>query len=312
MNKIIAIFLTLTVSCWAAPKIIDESNDSSLPPIWQQASGKDSMRALKVAEIDALRKMAEKIYGFHIDGHGTVYDFMLENSAISNRVSAVVKGAAKTGKPVYSKDGAIYVEYSLTMRKVIEVIRKEIVKEDGKKFEVTEQQIMNQDRLVSSMGSGALPESEGLRKIRAKRAAELDAYSNMAARMMGIRIDSNTTVRDMALGNDKIQTSICAFLKGLKLNTIKYTAKGCEVEMQLKIREVIETIETIGRRYKKGWTHTTENIVNQNKETVDRIFKVTGVGAFRDDSGTTIRQGGLYSTEKTIIRRVTSKEVIAE
>ncbi|NQZ58673.1 MAG: LPP20 family lipoprotein, partial [Lentisphaeraceae bacterium] len=289
MKKIIAIFLMLTVSSWALPKITDESSDANLPPIWQEASGKDSMRALKVAEIDALRKMAEKVYGFHIDGHGSVYDFMLENAVINNSVSAVVKGASKTGKPVYSKDGAIYVEYSLVMRKVIEVIRKEIVKEAGKTFEVTEQQIMNQDRLVSAMGSGALPNSEGLRKIRAKRAAELDAYSNMAARMMGIRINSTSTVRDMALGNDQIQTSICAYLRGVKLNSIKYSSKGCEVEMQLKIREVIETIETIGRRYKKGWSTTTENIVNQNRETVDRIFKVTGVGAFRDDSGTSIR-----------------------
>ncbi|MBM3892601.1 MAG: hypothetical protein FJ388_26075 [Verrucomicrobia bacterium] len=62
----------------------------------------------RAAEVDALRKMAEKIYGVVIDSNTTVENFALKNDTIRQTVRGVVQGAEKAETTYYS-DGSCKV-----------------------------------------------------------------------------------------------------------------------------------------------------------------------------------------------------------
>lgn len=62
----------------------------------------------RAAEVDALRKMAEKIYGVVIDSNTTVENFALKNDTIRQTVTGVVQGAEKVDT-IYYSDGSCKV-----------------------------------------------------------------------------------------------------------------------------------------------------------------------------------------------------------
>ena len=292
----------------------------NLPPMWKQVSSAQRLQCVIVAKFDAYRALAERIYGFEIAAGTTIYDFMLESDRVKNCMKAVLKGAVEIKKPYYTDDGIVYIGYGVNYREIHEIIEKEI-KREGKLKKITiNYSRTNEDRLIEALGNGALPDSKGLKMIRAKRAAELDAFRKMAERFVGVKIDSRTTVRDMCLESDTIQGSVIAFLRGLKPMKVEYLDDdSCDVTMRLKVREVIETVEKITRFYGKGNQVTKETIRNANQSINDRTFSVTGHGAPREDSftpPTSINQAidpdKAYLEERTILRKIISKRIITE
>jgi hypothetical protein len=110
----------------------------------------------------------------------------------------------------------------------------------------------------------------------AKRAAELDAYRRLAARMLGIQIDSNTTVRDMALENDELVAGLSHVLKGAATTGIKFNKDdgSCEVTMAIKTADVLRTT----KRIVKG-----EKVTTTIKDSIEeKTFSETGRGAMRE------------------------------
>ena len=55
--------------------------------------GQRKLAAMRAAEVDAYRKLAEQVHGFNIDGRTTVADFVAQNDAIRAWVEALVRGA---------------------------------------------------------------------------------------------------------------------------------------------------------------------------------------------------------------------------
>ena len=55
--------------------------------------GQRKLAAMRAAEVDAYRKLAEQVHGFNIDGRTTVADFVARNDAIRAWVEALVRGA---------------------------------------------------------------------------------------------------------------------------------------------------------------------------------------------------------------------------
>lgn len=77
----------------------------------------------------------------------------------------------------------------------------------------------------------------------AKRAAELDAYRKLAQRIMDIRIDSQTTVRDACLESDEIVANLSQVLKGAEATAIRYLDDGsCEVEMKITKQDIVRAV----------------------------------------------------------------------
>ena len=309
--------LLLAVSAVAAHAQVPMPTDVTveLPGLWQAASGKAQVSALKVAQLDAQRSLAERIYGVRIDGATSVYDFVLASDKVESRLDAILMGASRTEAPVYTEDGIVYVVYGVKLRTIVEMLKMEAKRTNNTELSARlERLVYTEDTLVEARGNGALEGSPGLAKIRAKRAAELDAYRNMLARITGIHLTSETTTKDMCLENDKILAAVAAYMQGMKPSRINYMGKGiCEVEMQLKVREIIQTIETIVRRYDSDFKTTSEVIMNVNQDIMDHVFTVTGSGVGTSEPSTAEFTSSVTMSEQiTTLQTVISQAVVAE
>lgn len=138
--------------------------------------------------------------------------------------------------------------------------------------------------LAVSVAFGAISPHQ---KLMAKRAAELDAYRNMAERVMGLKLSSDTTVLDFVTESDDIATSMDHFIKGLRLDDKQiawYDDGTCEVAVEVTLSKVIKELKTSVDKYYKGgkWTeHTFDNI---NTYTKERVLTEYGSGAVRENT----------------------------
>ncbi len=246
---------------------------NNLPAPWKAVSPQTRLKALRVAQLDAYRALLERVYGFQLESGSTVYDYMLESDRIRNTVDHILKGHAEIEKPEFSDNSIVTVTYGIKLGEIVETIITE------KSFnKTTKSKILSQkNKLIEASGYGALPDSPGIKMLRAKRAAELDAFRLMAERFAGVKVNAQTTVADLCLKNDKIKAASVAYLKGLKPVAITYDEDyTCTVKLQLKVRETIKTIKKLVTTFADG---TTEKLSDTDISTNDKIFTVEGHGA---------------------------------
>lgn len=134
-------------------------------------------------------------------------------------------------------------------------------------------------------------------RLLAKRAAQADAYRNLAEQVKGLRISSQTLVRDFVAENDEIATSLRTFLRGAKMvGDPRYMADGsCEVTMEIPLLTVQTELTRIYQAHYKGSKYKINDF--QELHVTNKIEKVvaTGNGAPRpvgieiyDDEGRAI------------------------
>ncbi len=91
-------------------------------------------------------------------------------------------------------------------------------------------------------GLGTLPidqtSSPAQKQLMAIRAAKLDAYRNAVEQLYGIDIDSQTTVKNMALEKDFFQASVEGKLRGARFISVLPVEEGI-YEAQLEINVAI-------------------------------------------------------------------------
>ena len=279
---ILAVSGLLTPSASYAVVKPTEEDGPVLPEIWQKAGPREQLKATRAAELDADRLLAERIYGLQVDSETTVQDLAAGDDAIAGAVSATLVGSISTEKPEYLPDGRVQVVRAVKIREVIETLNRVI---KGKRLDdgsfvtssdnsKTEREV--KDKVIDVLGNAALPGSEGHQKIMAKRAAEMDAYRRLAGRMMGVKIDSTTTVRDFALEHDEILASLSQVLKAAKPTGIKYNKSdgSCEVTMEIKTQDIIRTLK------KNVVGNTTKTQIKDDIQ--EKTFSETGMGAMRD------------------------------
>lgn len=84
---------------------------------------------------------------------------------------------------------------------------------------------------------GSYPQyTAGQQKMMAMRAAQVDAYRNLAEQVQGFRVRGVTTVSAFALQNDTIHTYVDAFIRGARVVGINAIADGnyqANVELEL-------------------------------------------------------------------------------
>ena len=78
-----------TVGCFFTADGYGATPEASRP----LTPGQRKLAAMRAAEVDAYRKLAEQVHGFNIDGRTTVADFVAQNDAIRAWVEALVRGA---------------------------------------------------------------------------------------------------------------------------------------------------------------------------------------------------------------------------
>lgn len=282
-----------------------------------QSAEQAKLLARRAAQADAYRKLAEAVYGLQINSTTYVRDFVAESDEIRTEVDTMVKGV-RFGTPTFWDDGSCELPAEVTVAKVIETLRTahnrhyrgdSVTVED---IETIERRI--EKSVIEVIGMGAprvelppdlpygaeemLPppppgadsgpphvppiwrEIGPQARMMAIRAAEIDAKRQLAERIKGLRLTSNTIVRDFVAESDTITTELNAFLVGSQpvKRYLHHDELIAEVTVRVPTEQVITTIKRLHARHYEGDDirgHTVEDIV---KRVVKKDFEATGMG----------------------------------
>lgn len=124
---------------------------------------------------------------------------------------------------------------------------------------------------VFASGYGVAGENIPNRKKRlmARRAAQVDAYRNLAEILSGVRVSSETTIKDLEAHSDVIKTKLDAVIKGALIIKDIYQNEVAQVVIEVKMDGTL--IETISNKNNTG-TNTSFNLIPKVKEILSRIF----------------------------------------
>lgn len=92
--------------------------------------------------------------------------------------------------------------------------------------------------VVRVTGGGAPPEKGGMaqKRLMARRAAQADAYRQLAEVLNGVHVDSETSVKDFVTQSDTIRTSVSALVKGAMAVATRNMSDGSvEVDVETKM-----------------------------------------------------------------------------
>jgi len=122
----------------------------------------------------------------------------------------------------------------VSMTEWTKIIESKVAEQSGDKG------IINyEDGYVEAVGVGAPPErymGKPNARPMALRAAQVDAYRNLLEIVQGVRIDSNTVVRDFMTESDVIRASVEGLIKGSKVMNKEYLSDGTvEVTVRMNL-----------------------------------------------------------------------------
>ncbi len=282
---------------------------------YAQVDEQQKLLSRRSAEADCYRKLAETIKGLQINSQTYVRDFVTESDVIQAELDAFIRGV-RLGSARYFEDGMCEVDAEVTVSQVVEHLREihtrhyqggRIV---GTDFEKMEQGIAK--RVIKVTGSGApradLPPDLPLAveellspappaprsspypeiwrtvpaqgKLMAVQAARMDAQRKLLERIMGVRINSNTLVRDFVTQSDEIEAQASDMVIGCE-ETKRYYHHDeliVEVTMSVPTEQVMRTISEFQTRHRQGDRVTGEDVVRVQQKTERKTFSATGSG----------------------------------
>lgn len=240
--------------------------DPVIPALWKSVPARERLMAVRAAELDAKRRLLERIKGLRVNSETLVRDFVAESDVINTEARGLLVGSQVVGSPYYHHDELIVeVKVEVPVESVITTI-KSLHKRHYKGDRVTGMDIENITRTIRSQtfdavgmgvprpqafkmveqsaqvdypdwvtqtitaeGNGVPPSDKAgtpQGKLMAARAAELDAKRRLAENVMGFRIDSSTMVRDFATEYDEINTRLNTFIQGSYVKSTRYDSEG--------------------------------------------------------------------------------------
>jgi len=136
------------------------------------------------------------------------------------------------------------------------------------------------------LGAQALSKQrEAQNKLLAYRAARVDAIRKLAERIRGLNITAKTTVRDFVTESDVINTSLMAFLNGMReVDKPRYMPDGvCEVTLEITIADVSVALKQIYRAHYKGQNFKISDFDQMTVINKVKKLRETGSGAPREE-----------------------------
>ncbi|MBK5931656.1 hypothetical protein [Halochromatium salexigens] len=215
----------------------------------QGVAGNKKLMTINAAKVIAERAVVESVVGLKVRSRESVEDLIAQEVRVDAKTAAAIKGIEYTDI-VYDPDKDIArVEASIKLGRVSNIV--------GKNIDFGGQTIKRFGFATST------PAMAG--PLQALRAAELDAYKQLAKQIVGFEIDSNTSVRDYLLESDDVRARMMAAIYGAQLVDQRWDEDGnAYVKMRLRFGEV-------------------EDVLNQKLNYDDEMIEVEGVGAQVDD-----------------------------
>ncbi len=250
-----------------------------VPDIWRQVTPQARLMAMRAARVDAQRKLLERIKGLRLTSDTLVRDFITEYDEISTKASGLVIGASEVETYLDDYDLIAYVTMEVPVERVISQL-KELHTAHYKGRRVTSTDITQlkqriERRVISATGTGvpradfikqaqktanyeapdwitfpikvmgegtdpAIETAQG--RLKAIRAAEVDGLRKLAEQVYGLRVNSNTLVRDFVTEYDEISTQVDSMIAGATYGTPQVEMGVARVEVTLLGADVWQII----------------------------------------------------------------------
>lgn len=265
--------------------------------LWaQHEQSQQRAMASRAARMDAMRQLAEAIQGVKIDSTTTVKDFVTEKDEIKTALDAYLQGIQQVGEPIHNPDGTCEVTLSIRMEDLVFWLKNTWGEYGSDRIQSPEQfdqmSNFNSQAVFTATGSGAMkvvPNSQNFGnfwdrvtpqgKLMAQRAAQVDAYRNLAESIKGVRITSNTRVEDFVTVSDEIRASFNGFIRGAQVLGSKYHPDGyVEVTVQVDMNHLVSQLQGMCRKSYKG-SQFNPNTFNQMRQYTNLpVIKAVGTG----------------------------------
>lgn len=201
-------------------------------PAYADISARALLMTKRAAKVDALRNLAEKVYGLRIDSQTYVSNFILHSDVTKSRLSVAIQGAEEVDVR-YHDDGSVEVTVEIKLG-TVESILGQLIQYDQEVVEAvgygvvggnrhpppepSSQVYTNPTNMMSATGYGLAPTTPNLSQVERDlfgfRAAKNDALRNLAEKISGIRVQSETTVKDFVTQRDDVKIAVSTVLRG--------------------------------------------------------------------------------------------------
>lgn len=216
-------------------------------------AGNKKLMTVNAAKVIAERAIVESVIGIKVRSQERVEDLVAQEVTIDSKTAASIKGIEYTDVVYDPQKDIAQVEASIQLGRVSNIV--------GKNIDFGGRKIRRVGFATST------PAMAG--PLRALRAAEMDAYKQLAKIIIGFEMDSRTSVRDYILESDSVRAKMMAAIYGSELVGYRWDEGGdAYVTMRLRIGEVQDAL---GQRIKYD----------------NEVIEVEGVGAQHDDFNAT-------------------------
>ncbi len=260
----------------------------SVPAIWKTVGPQARLMAERAARVDGMRKLLEQIQGLRLTSDTLVRDFVTESDEISARAQGIVVGAVQVGKYLHTDELIVEVTMEVPVEKIVTKI-KELHSEYYHGNKVTTTDITNikktikremvgatgsgvpnprflsqaqaagvempqwMGRTIEATGQGTDPNMDTAQgKLKAARAATLDAMRKLAEEVNGLDISAGTLVRDFITQYDEITTQVNAVISGAVAGPATFSGGVATVTVSIPAAEIWSVINQhsliVGRR----------------------------------------------------------------
>ena len=167
----------------------------STPYAW---AGNKRLMSIMAAKVQASRSLVESIYGLKIRASESILDMIAANyqSVTEAKTEAFINNIQFTSISYDAQKDIARVEAKVQLPSIQNI--------DGEQMNL-------QNKIFKRVGYGTSTASSAS-AISALRAAEIDAYRELAKRLVGIKIESKTSVENFILKSDVIKTKLLATL----------------------------------------------------------------------------------------------------
>lgn len=225
-------------------------------------AGNKKLMTVNAAKVVAERAVAESVVGIKIRAQDKVENLVAMHMKIESKVFAAIKGINYSDIVYDSAKDIAKVTAEIQVSRVQNIVGGDI----------------NYGNMVIQRVGFATSTPSMAKPLQALRAAELDAYKQLAKQIIGFKIGSKSSVENYILQSDTIKAKVLAAIWGAELTGYRWDKDGdAYVTLRLK-------------------TGLVEDVMGQRIDYSGEVIEVEGVGAQKDDfsqaSETKSYQGG--------------------
>lgn len=237
-------------------------------------AGNKKFMTINAAKVLAERAIVESVIGLKIRTTERVEDMVAVHQRIDAKTAANIKGIEYSDIVYDSAKDIAKVTARINLGNVRTIVGKNI--NWGNRT-------IERVAFATSTPSNAGP-------LKALRAAELDAYSQLAKRIIGFNLESESSVENFILKSDEARTRLLAAIYGARLVGYRWDSNGdAYVKLSLKMGEVRDIL---GQRIMYDGVVVEVEGSGAQKDDFSEIANTDESGNFIQ-VGTSVREGNL-------------------